>query len=111
MAAESMERLQRLLNEARALQAKPREECDSVRVGIVTQLLGAEATTMNTAHLLTFLESVSGMVIDGQVPSVNDFVANAPDELSRECLNSVQAMLAAAPVLVSDEVLPHWRVQ
>jgi hypothetical protein len=116
MAAEPMERLQRLLNEARALQTKPREEYDATRVGIVTQLLGAESVTLNAATLLSFLESVSGLVIDGQAPSVTTFIADAPDELSQECLTCVQAMLAAADapensLVVSDEASPRWSVQ
>lgn len=95
LTADAMERTQRLLTEARALQAKPKEECDTARFSTVLQLLGSEAEVVNAARLLCFVESVSGLLIDGQVPTVNAFIVDAPDGLRAECLTRVQEMLAA----------------
>jgi hypothetical protein len=117
MAADAMERLWRLIAEARALQAKPADECDTVRLVTVTQLLGAEVETVNAVRLFHFVESVSGLLIDGQVPTVQAFIADAPDGLRQECLARVQEMLSAvdAPQTPATSELttqaPSWTVQ
>ena len=79
LTADAMESTQRLLVEARALQAKPADEFDPARFSTVLLSLGSLGETVNAARLLCFVESVPGLLIDGQTPTVNAFIVDAPD--------------------------------
>jgi hypothetical protein len=117
LAADAMERVQRLIAEARALQAKPEAECDTARLVAVVQLLGAEVETVNAARVFCFLESTPGLLIDGVAPTVQAFIADAPDKLRQECVTRIQEMLATAdePQNPATSELtmqdPSWTVQ